>query len=180
VEFRPDQHVLVGAGGVGLPDHFPAALVERLERAAHAQFPAGIADQHFARGDQRRHRHRLALGDVGHRRAPDLRPGIGVERDHLPIQRDHEQAPVVVAHPAADHVAAGDPLRLRIGLRIEPPFDRRARLAEVQRVDHVGVRRLEVHRRADHQRRSLVALPEAGVEGEGGLELAHVLRSDLV
>jgi hypothetical protein len=179
VEFRPDQHVLVGAGGVGLPDHFPAALVERLERAAHAQFAAGIAHQHFARGDQRGHRHRLALGDVGHRRAPDLRPGIGVERDHLPIQRDHEQAPVVVAHPAADHVAAGDPLRFRIRLGVEAPFDRCTGLAQVQRIDNVGIRRFEVHRRAEHQRRGFVALPEAGIEGKRQLQLADVLRGDL-
>ena len=61
------------------------------------------------------------------------------------------------------------------------PLLRRAGLGEVQRVEDVGVRRHDVHRVADDDRRRLLAaVPGAGGKGEFHLELADVGAVDLV
>ena len=77
---------------------------------------------------------------------------------------------------AVDDVAAGDALRGRLGLGLELPFHRRARLGQVERVDDVGIRRDDVHRVADDERRRLLALVDAGREGEGDLKVLDICR----
>ena len=67
---------------------------------------------HDAVGDQRRHRHRIAFLDVGGLLAPQLLAGLGVERDHVGVERGAEDLAVEQRGAAIDDAAADDARRL--------------------------------------------------------------------
>ena len=105
--------------------------------------------------------------------------GLRVDRDRVSVERVVEEPAVGKDRAAIDHVATGNALRGRFGLRFVLPFERRAWLCEVERVKDVGIRRDDKHRVVHDERRSLLALVDADREGEGDLKLADILRVDL-
>ena len=174
LEVWADQHVLVGTGAVGRPRRRAVRRVERLDPAAHADLAAGVADEHLALHHERRHRHGLADVDVADLGLPDRFARCGIDGDRMAVQRVEEDAAVRESGAAIDHVAAGDALRGRLGLRLVLPLHRRARLGQVERVEDVGIGSDDIHRVADDERRRLLPLVHAGREGEGDLKLADI------
>jgi hypothetical protein len=180
LEAGADQHVLVGPGGVGAPDRLAGSGVERREPAAHAEFPAAVADEHLALHDEGRHGDRFAQPDLAVLLAPELLAGGGVEGDGLVVERIEEEPAICEGGAAIHHVAARHALGAGIALRVELPLHVRARLREVERIDPIRERGHDVHRVADHDRRGLVSLVDAGREAEGELQPGGVARLDLV
>ena len=74
---------------------------------------------HHVLHDQRRHRGGFAEMDIADRGAPHLLAGVGIDGDGGVVQGDIENLAVGIARAAVHHVAAGDALRLRIGVRLD-------------------------------------------------------------
>jgi hypothetical protein len=179
LEFRTDEHVAVGAGVVRAPGDLAVRRIERGQPAAHAEFAAAVADEHFVFHDERRHRHALAAIDVSQLRAPDFLAALGVDRESLVVERVEVHLAVRVSDTAVDDVAARDALRRGERLRLELPFHRRAWLRQVERVDDVRIRRHEVHRVADDHGGGFVAANDAGGKSKSELEGFDVGGADL-
>ena len=79
---------------MGAPQMLAGRRIPAVDEAARAELGAGDAGDHDAVGDQRRHRHRVAFLEVGGLLAPELLAGLGVERDHIGVERGAEQLAV--------------------------------------------------------------------------------------
>ena len=180
MELIADQHIGIGAGTVGAPRDFARARVERGDPAAHPHFAAAVANQDFVFNDQRRHCHRLALADVAELGAPDLPSGVGVDRDRLVVERVEEHLAAGVNRAAINGVAACHPLRGGSGLGLEFPFERTARLGEVDRVKDIGVGRDDKHRVVGDNRCSFLAAQHADREGPSNLQIFGVIDFYLI
>ena len=90
----------------------PVCGIPAVDEAAGAELGAGDAGQHDAVGDQRRHRHGIAFLDVGGLLTPEFLAGLGVERDHIGVERGAEHLAVEQRGAAIDDAAADDARRL--------------------------------------------------------------------
>ena len=105
---------LIGGGNrVGAPQMLARLGIPAVDEAAGAELRAGDAGQDDAVGDERRHRHRIALFDIGGLLAPDFLAGLGVERDHIGVERGAENLAFVDRGAAIDDAAAHDSRRFR-------------------------------------------------------------------
>jgi hypothetical protein len=162
LEPRPDEHVLVGPAVVRLPELLATGKVEGGDPTAHAQLAAAVAHEDAAIHDQRRHRHGLPGVDVAELGFPQDLPGRRVERHRHVVEPVEHQLALGVGGAAIHHIAAGLPLRGRIGGRVIAPLERAARVGEVDGVDDVRVGRHDVHRVVHYEGRTFVAAVEAG------------------
>lgn len=175
-----DTHHRIRARAVRAPDELAGLQVERAELSLHAHLPAGVADVDEVLHDERCHRGRRAILDVGGLRAPHLLACRGVDSDGVIVERIVDQLPVGQRPSANDDVAARLPHRDRRRIRIVLPFDRRAGLREVERVRGVGVRSDDVHRVPRDQRRPLVPMRLSVGETPRDAQLRCIARVDLV
>ena len=103
-----DQHVGVGTDVAAGPDDLAGLEIEPLHPAVDAELAARGADDDAILDDERRHRRRLALADVGDLGLPQLLAGLGIHRDRVPVEQVVDDLAVGVERAAVDHVAAGD------------------------------------------------------------------------
>ena len=129
--------------------------------------------------DERSHGHRLAPVDIGHMRAPPLDARGRIDGDRVAIEQVVIQRAVRVGCPAIHDVTARLADRRFRVFRSELPSERRARLGEIERVRHVRVWGHDVHRRPDHERRSLVPAQDTRRKGPGQGQLRGVARRDV-
>ena len=87
--------------------------------------------------------------------------------------------PVAVRAAPIHHIAAGDTLARGQGLGREFPFERRAGLAQIQRVHVVRVRGYDVHRVAGHDRRGFLSFVDTERESQNGLQRLDVVLGEL-
>ena len=179
LELRPDPHVGIGPGAVGAPGDLATGRVERGEPATHAHLTAAVADEHLSLHHERGHGDRLAPVDVAELRAPHLATGLRVHGDRVHVERVEVDPAVGIGGAAIDDVAAGDPLRRARRRRLVLPLQPARRRREVDRVEDVGVRRHDVHRAADDERRRLVAAQHARREAPRLAQVPDVGRGDL-
>lgn len=106
-------------------------------------------------------------------------PGFRIHRDGVRVQRVVDDLAVGEGGAAIHQVAAGDALRRGGRPWLVAPLRRGPRAAQVERVEHVGEGRDDVHRRADYERSALVAAEVAGRERPGHLQVPHVPGVDL-
>ena len=103
---------LIGTGDrIGAPQMLAGRRIPSVDETAGTELGAGDAGQDDAVRDQRRHRHRIALLDVGRLLSPKLLACRGIERDHVGIERGAEQFAVVDRGTPVDDTAAHDPGR---------------------------------------------------------------------
>ena len=178
LEFRTDLHVLVGPDVVGAPDFLSSSCIERGDPSAHSHLATARPHDDFPFHHYRRHRDRLAAGEITHLRAPYLIAGDRVDRDGVPVEQIIEDPSVGVRGTAIHHVAAGSADCLLGVVRTELPLERLPGLRKVDRVRDVGIRRDDVHRVAHDQWLALVSAQHSGRECPGYVEVRGVLRSD--
>ena len=162
LEFGADLHVLVGPDVVGAPDFFPSSCIERGDPSPHTHLATARADDDFAFHHYRRHRDRLATGEITHLRAPYLIAGRRINGDGVPVQQIVEDLSVGVRGAAIYHVAARSADRLLGVLGTELPLEWLSGLREVDRVRDVGIRRDDVHRVANDERLPFVSAQHPG------------------
>ena len=173
-----EQGLGVGAHGVAAPGLLAVGGVVGREPAAHTELAAGHADIDLVLEHHRRRGAGRTLGRVVGHDLPGHLAGLGVEGDQLGVGLVQEDLAVAVGHAAVDRVAAHHRDDVRVLLGLELP-DHPAVVVEVERVDGVGERRVDVHHVADHQRAALVTAQHAGREGPGHLEIADIVAVDL-
>ena len=178
LEIRADQHVLVGAGGIGDVGDLAGALVEGGDTPAHAQFTTADADEDLALHDERRGGRGLAEVDIAGLRAPLFLPGLGVQRDDVVVERHQEDLAAVISDSARQHVAAGNPLRRPVLIGNVGPLQIPRNGIESEHF--VGERTDDVKGVADDQRRRLLSARRADRKHPGDLELADIGCVDLV
>ena len=186
--FRIDQYVGIGAGGIGPPGQRPVFQVEGRERAMHAEFGAGNADENLVLDHDGRRRAGFALAAVGVLAVldlPDLLAGRGIDRHDVGVRLvEQDQSRMVVAFgrigdAAVDGVAAHDGNDVRILLGLVFPQDL-AVVLQIERIDDVRERRVQVHHVADDQRAAFMAAQHAGREAPFDLQVLHIVLVDLV
>ncbi|MGY4225829.1 hypothetical protein ACVMIH_003190 [Bradyrhizobium sp. USDA 4503] len=82
--------------------------IPAVDEAAGAELGARDAGDHDAVGDQRGHRHRVAFLDIRGLLAPQLLAGLGIERDHIGVERGAEHLAIEQRRAAVDDAAADD------------------------------------------------------------------------
>ena len=103
-----------GSGNrVGAPQVLAGLRIPAVDEVARAEFGAGDAGDHYAVGDERSNRHRISGLEVDRVLAPQLLAGLGVERDHIGVERGAEDLTVIDRCAAIDDAAADDTRRLR-------------------------------------------------------------------
>jgi hypothetical protein len=90
-----------------------------------------------------------------------------------------EDLAIGIGDAAVDGVAAHDRDHVGILPGLVLPDDL-AFMGEIERVDRIGERSVDIHGVADHQRTALMAAQHAGREGPGHLQLFDVGGVDLV
>ena len=176
---RIEQDILVGTGAVGAPHLLAGVEIVGRDVAANAVLSSRDAHEDLVLDHQRSTRHRLPqlrIAVLGH---PQDLAGLGVKRVDLRVQGIRDDFPVRISDAAVHHVAAGDGRRQLVYLRSELPGDA-PELIEVDGIDVVGIRALQVHHVADHQRLTLLASKRAQRHRPGHLEPRHILSGDLV
>ena len=177
--FGIDQHFVVGTSRIGFPCLGPVSQVQGGQATAHPVFTTRdtdhhlVLDRHHGRGQGFADRRIADLGGPLHFTA------LGIQRHHGGVclrQKDH---PVGIGHAAVDGVAAHDRDDFRILLGFIAPQDL-AVVGQIQGEDIVGERRVDIHDVPDHQGAALVTAQNAGREGPGHPQIAHVFAVDLV
>src|SRR4029453_18700112 len=98
---------LAGAGnGPEPPDLLARVLIEGADVTAGSVLTAAEPGDYEVLHDGGRRGDDRALGEVDDLRLPDLLAGLGVERDHVPVEPAHEDLPVGVGHASVVDVAA--------------------------------------------------------------------------
>ena len=178
LEPRSDEHVGVRTGVVGLPRDLPASRVQRGDPAADAELPAAVADINEPVGDQRSHRHGLALVDLAELDLPQLLAALRIHRDGVSVEGVEEHPSVGIGRAAIHHVAARHALRRAGRAGIVLPLLGSGR--DVEGVEQIGIRGHDEHGAVGHDRSGLVSAQHAGREGPSELQILRVLGVDLV
>ena len=147
--------------------------------AAHAEFGAGNADDDLVLHRQHGCGVGLALLRVAVDHLPFFLAGLGVERHQGGIGLMVVDGAVGVSEAAVDGVATHHRNDGRILLGLVLPQDLAVRL-EVEGIDDVGERSMNVHDIADHERRAFMAAQHAGRERPRHLQVLDVVPVDLV
>ncbi len=177
--FRIDQHLGVGAGGIGAPDLLARLHVIGGDMAAHAELAARDADEELVLDRQHGRGVGLALGRVAVLHGPFHLAALRVEGHDGRIGLMQEDHAIGIGHAAVDRVAAHHADDVGVLLRLVAPQDL-AVIGQIERIDVVREGRVDIHDAVHDEGRALVAPQHAGREGPGDLKLAHVLAGDLV
>ena len=178
---RPrQQQVGVRPGGIRPPEQLPVLGAIPAQVPADAVLRAGHADDHDITNHHWRRLNRAALARVGVADPPDLATGLGIQRRQIPGGDRHEHHAVRVPCQAAGAAVpeAGQRGGTGHGRRVTPSD--RAGLVEADGHDPVGVRGVQVHRGAHHERCTLVRAGHFGAEAPGHLELPDSGGGNLV
>ena len=92
-----------------------------VDEVAGAELGAGNAGDQHAVGDQGRHRHRISGFEVDRVLAPQLLAGLGIERDHVGVERGAKDLAVIQRAAAVDDAAADDARSFRRILDLRLP-----------------------------------------------------------
>ena len=174
-----DQRIGVGAFGIAAPRQLAVLDIVGADPSADAVFAARNANEHLVLDDHRRIGAGLSLGRISVLHRPDDRAGLRVEGDEGGVRLMEEDLAVGVGHAAIDGVAAHDSDDGWILPGLVFPEDL-AVVVEVKRKDGVGVRRMNIHHVADHQRGAFVTTQNAGRESPGWRDLVDVVGVDLL
>jgi hypothetical protein len=139
------------------------------------------SDNDFVVDDERHGAGRFADSDIGVLGAPNNFPVFGVERDELSIERAVENLAVRESQPASFRAAARS-LDRRIHLRKlgpEFPFDG-AVAREIERINVIRLRRDDVHRAADHERRSFMRVENSKLHAPRHRQVLDIRQVDLI
>ncbi len=147
--------------------------------ALHAEFAAGNTDQNLVLDHQRSGRPGRALAGIAVLRGPGDLAGLGVERDKVGVGLMQEDHAVAIGHAAVDGIAAHHRDDVRILLRFVFPEDL-VLVVEIERIDLVRERGVDVHHVSDDQRSAFVAAQHAGRKRPCDLQLADIGRGDLI
>ena len=180
LEPLPDQHLGIRSGAVGAPHQAAVVGVECGDPAPDPVLTAAVADHHFTLDHEGRHRDGLADVDVAEPRPPELLARPSSKSNRLPIKRVVEDPAVMIRGAAVHRVAAGDALSGGNRLRLIFPFERRAWLREVERVEDVRIGRDHEHRVLGHDRRRFLAAQHAQRERPRNRKFPDVPHVDLV
>ena len=129
----PGVVALLAARGnrIAAPELLAAVGVIAVDEAAHAELGAGIADDQHAVGDERRERQGYAVLPFRHLGLPQFLAGLGVEREHVRIERRAIDAPVVERGALVGDAAAHD--AGRIGRPVERVLPELLAAADIDR-----------------------------------------------
>src|SRR2546427_7961113 len=181
VEVIGEQNLSVGALAVGAPDALAGLDVIGRHGPADAELTAAHANDDLVLHHVRRAGHRRADLRVGVLGLPRLFAGLGVEGDQGAVELVQEDLAVCVRQATVDVVTARDRLNARVLLREVLPLDlAHIRTLQVERIDVVRKRGVNVHRVADHEGRSLVTTERAGRERPRWSQVLDVVSGDLV
>ena len=147
-----------------------------------AELAARGADDDAILDDEGRDGRRLALREVGDPGPPQLLPGRRGDGHRVSVEQVVHDFAARVERAPIDRVTTGDAEGVRIHRGAVLPFERIALAREVERVQHVGIGRDNVHRVVDHEGLSLVPAQHASRERPhrpqarrvGGRDLAQV------
>ena len=158
---RVDQRVAVRAHRIPAPHALAGLHVVSRHRPAHAELAARDADDHLVLEDHRGRRAGLALGRIAVLLRPHDVAGLGIERDERRVGLVQEDLSVRIGGTAVHGVAAHH--RNDIGILLGLVFPKDLAIGiQVQRVDDVGERSMDVHHVSDHQRSAFVPAQDAG------------------
>ena len=180
VEVGRQHHVLVRAHAVGLPHLFARGDIVGGHPPSNAELTAGDAHDELVLDHEAGHRHRLAPQRIGVLGFPQLLAALGVQRNHLSVERRHQDLALRVIHAAMDQITTCDRNGTVVLNRRISPFDGPALLGEVNGVHVVGVRAVHVHRRVHHQRLPFVAAQRARGERPDLSEIPDIIRGNLI
>jgi hypothetical protein len=144
-----------------------------------AELAAGRANDDPVLHDEGGDGRGLTLGEVRDPSLPQLLARRRRDRDGVPVQQVVHDLSVGVEGAAVDRIAAGDAEGIGIDGRTILPLQRVALPGEVEGVEHVRVRRDDVHRVVDHERLTLVPTQHPGREGPHRAQAARVGARDL-
>ena len=147
--------------------------------AIDAEFTARDADQHLILDHHRGRRAGLAFRWIAILRLPDHLPVLGVERYERGIGLMQEDLAVSVSEAAIDRVAAHDGNNIWILLGLVFPEDLGVVL-QVERVDRVGERPVDVHHVADYEGPAFMATQNTSRERPCHLQFADIVGGDLL
>ena len=147
--------------------------------AVDAELAAGDTDQHLVLDHRRCRGARLAFRRIAVLCLPDHLPVLGIERDQRGVGLMQEDLPVGIGKPAIDRIATHHRNDVRILLGLVFPEDLGV-VVEVERVDRIRERSMDVHDVADHERPAFVAAQNAGRKRPRHLQFAHVCGGDLL
>ena len=135
--------------------------IVRVKESANGAFAARHADDDFVFHDQRRTRRGVAAGCgvIEHLRLPQLVAGFRVHRDHMHVERVHEESRPQDGQSAVVSSAAVEGSR-RIAMLVHPELPAGQR---VERINGV-LRPREIHDAVDDQRRRLELLGVPSLE----------------
>ena len=180
-ETRADADFVVRPHTVVSPSHAAGIDVVGGDVAPYALFSAHHADDDFVVDDERHCAGRFTYSDVGVFSAPNDFPVLGVEREDLSVQRAVENLAVGVGQSARFRTAACR-LDCRIDLQDfgpEFPFDG-AVASEIEGVDVIRLRRDDVHRIADHERRGFMRVENSELHAPRHRQVLDVREVDLI
>ena len=147
--------------------------------ALHPELAARDADKNLVLDYHGGRRAGLAFCGIAVLRLPHHLAVLGVERHESGIGLMQENFSVGIGEPPVDRIAAHDRDDVRILLGLVLPEDLGI-VVQVERINRVGKRSVHVHDVAYDERPSFVAAQDAGGERPGDLQLAGILRSDLL
>src|ERR1700690_2253825 len=94
--------------GMGAPQMLAGRRIPSIDETAGAELGPGDTGQDDPVSDEWRHRHRIALFDVGRLLPPELLARRGIKRDHIGVQRGAEHFAVKDRGTPIDDAAAHD------------------------------------------------------------------------
>ena len=152
--------------------------VEAFHPTVDTKLTARGADDHAVLHHEGRHRCGFAFSDVGDRRIPYFAPCARIDCDGVAIEQVVDDLAVGVEGAAVDDIATRDADRIRADGRPVLPFQRIAFLLQIERVQHIRIRRDDIHRVVHDQRLTFMSAKDAGGERPDGVQPRGVLRID--
>ncbi|OIQ76417.1 hypothetical protein GALL_419030 [mine drainage metagenome] len=178
-EIRSNQHILVRAAAISTPGNLSGLQVKRRKPAAHAHFATAVADQYLALDDKRCHGHGFAKVNVAELDFPHLLAGFSINGYGVIIQRVEHHLAVGEGCAAVDDIAARNTLGGALGIRFIHPFNRAARLLQIQCIQDIRIWRNDIHGTVDYQRPGFVTMQHASGKGPCNLQLLDIGHVDL-
>ena len=176
---RINQRVAVRPHRVGAPHHFAGVHVIGGRVAAHTEFTTRDTDDHLVLDRQHRRGVGLANRRIAIHGGPLDLAGLGIQCHHGCIRLMQEDLAIGIGHAPVDRVTAHDGDHVRVLLGLVFPDDL-AVVVQVERINDVRKRRVDIHDVPDHQRRAFMPAQDAGRECPSDLQLAHIVLVDLV
>ena len=173
------QNVAVRTHGIRAPCKRTVCDVVRGYRTTNTEFTTGNTDDDFVF-------HRQNCGCVGFTDGriavydgPFNCTCVCIQRNNSSISLVQEDFAFCVCYAAVNGVTAHDRNNVRVLLGLILPLDL-AFVGQVQSINNVRERRVQIHCIANNQRRTFVTAQNAGRECPCNLQVAHVFRIDLV